>query len=225
MSSSNASITRMPVVVSFRYRCLAMRNTRYVSTIRTPRSNRWAGGSAIVCRVERWPSCWVTKPCRRPCACARPRARPPLPDNPWQVEARISREKLDFVPHPFENIAALRGVPAEDCTIVEFVLDLTFGGAHADAAVRRDRTAGRPLLVAERARGPAVAQRGGRGGARGRDHPQRRHLPGGRPVPAAIRQRRDRRQPALRQHGVAHRGVRLPGPAGGALRRRRPAPH
>jgi len=48
--------------------------------------------------------------------------------SPWTVEARISLDKPDFVRHDFRDIAALRGVPAEDCTIVEGELLLGYGG-------------------------------------------------------------------------------------------------
>ncbi len=44
----------------------------------------------------------------------------------WKCETRITLERLDFVPHKFQNIEALRGVPAKDCTTVESDLHLTF---------------------------------------------------------------------------------------------------
>src|SRR5690348_3646739 len=45
----------------------------------------------------------------------------------WKLETRITLERLDFVPHKFQNIEALRGVPAKDCTTVESDLHLSFG--------------------------------------------------------------------------------------------------
>ncbi|HVF11083.1 MAG TPA: hypothetical protein VNA16_09790, partial [Abditibacteriaceae bacterium] len=45
----------------------------------------------------------------------------------WTVSTRTTKEKLDFVAHRFADIAALRGVPAEECTTVEFELLLSFG--------------------------------------------------------------------------------------------------
>jgi hypothetical protein len=46
----------------------------------------------------------------------------------WGVSTRITREKLDYTPHKFADIPSLRGVPAEDCTTVEFELELSYGG-------------------------------------------------------------------------------------------------
>jgi len=46
----------------------------------------------------------------------------------WTVEARVSREKLDYTKHDFRDIASLRGVPADDCTTVEYELLLGYGG-------------------------------------------------------------------------------------------------
>ncbi|MBI4025948.1 MAG: hypothetical protein HY360_13260 [Verrucomicrobia bacterium] len=51
-----------------------------------------------------------------------------LPVSPWKLTARISREKLDYVAHKFANIEALRGVPANECTTVEYEILLEFGG-------------------------------------------------------------------------------------------------
>jgi len=45
----------------------------------------------------------------------------------WKVEARITREKLDYTPHKFSDIASLRGVPAAECTTVESELELQYG--------------------------------------------------------------------------------------------------
>lgn len=50
------------------------------------------------------------------------------PSNAWAHEAVVTREKLDFVHHPFNKIADLRGVPAEDCTTIEGEVQLTYGG-------------------------------------------------------------------------------------------------
>jgi hypothetical protein len=47
---------------------------------------------------------------------------------PWTVSTRITKEKLDFTRHKFADIEALRGVPADECTTVEFELLLGFGG-------------------------------------------------------------------------------------------------
>ena len=46
----------------------------------------------------------------------------------WEVRTRITREKLDYTPHKFADIPSLRGVPAEECTTVEFELELGYGG-------------------------------------------------------------------------------------------------
>jgi hypothetical protein len=51
----------------------------------------------------------------------------PASESKWKLETRITLERLDFVPHKFQNIDALRGVPAKDCTTVESDLHLTFG--------------------------------------------------------------------------------------------------
>jgi len=45
----------------------------------------------------------------------------------WQVRTRLTREKLDYTPHKFADIASLRGVPAEECTTVEYELELAYG--------------------------------------------------------------------------------------------------
>src|SRR5215212_6797139 len=41
------------------------------------------------------------------------------PASPWTAQAHITLERLDYVPHKFNNIEALRGVPAKDCTTIE----------------------------------------------------------------------------------------------------------
>lgn len=46
----------------------------------------------------------------------------------WQVSTRISREKLDYVPPRFHDLASLRGMSPADCTTVEFELELDYGG-------------------------------------------------------------------------------------------------
>lgn len=58
-------------------------------------------------------------------ASAKPRA---AGESAWSVATRIVREKLDFKPPKFYDIASLRGVPAEDCTTVEFEVALQYGG-------------------------------------------------------------------------------------------------
>ncbi|MCC7191278.1 MAG: hypothetical protein IT444_00730 [Phycisphaeraceae bacterium] len=45
----------------------------------------------------------------------------------WTVSTHLVREKLDFKPPKFYDIASLRGVPAEDCTTVEFEVVLQYG--------------------------------------------------------------------------------------------------
>lgn len=45
---------------------------------------------------------------------------------PWSFEAQITRQQLHFTPHRFADIQALRGVPASDCTTVEFELLLRY---------------------------------------------------------------------------------------------------
>lgn len=50
------------------------------------------------------------------------------PVSPWQVKTRITKEKLDYTPHKFSDIASLRGVPAGECTTVEYELELGYGG-------------------------------------------------------------------------------------------------
>jgi hypothetical protein len=52
------------------------------------------------------------------------RAPPPVR---WQVNTRITREKLDYVAPKFGDIPSLRGVPVGDCTTVEYELELAFG--------------------------------------------------------------------------------------------------
>jgi len=47
---------------------------------------------------------------------------------PWTLEVRISREQLEFERHNFSNIQQLRGVPASECTTVEYELLLNYGG-------------------------------------------------------------------------------------------------
>lgn len=51
-----------------------------------------------------------------------------LPISPWKLTTRVSREKLDYVAHKFANIEALRGVPADECTTVEYECLLEYGG-------------------------------------------------------------------------------------------------
>lgn len=51
----------------------------------------------------------------------------PAPQTKWKIDTRITLERLDFKPHKFADIEALRGVPAVDCTTVESELQLTFG--------------------------------------------------------------------------------------------------
>jgi hypothetical protein len=46
----------------------------------------------------------------------------------WEVGTRITKEKLEFTAHSFRDIAQLRGVPADECTTVEFELALSYGG-------------------------------------------------------------------------------------------------
>jgi len=53
--------------------------------------------------------------------------RAPAPSR-WGVSTRITKEKLDYTPHKFADIPSLRGVPAEECTTVEFELELAYGG-------------------------------------------------------------------------------------------------
>ena len=48
-------------------------------------------------------------------------------ESAWSIEARVVKEKLEFTPPKFFDIASLRGVPAADCTTVEFELLLTHG--------------------------------------------------------------------------------------------------
>lgn len=48
--------------------------------------------------------------------------------SPWTVTAAISREQLDYTRHAFTDIASLRGVPAAECTRVEFTVALSYGG-------------------------------------------------------------------------------------------------
>ncbi len=55
-------------------------------------------------------------------------AAPSQPSDGWSVNTRITREKLDFKPAKYSNVESLRGVPAEDCTTVEFELLLGYGG-------------------------------------------------------------------------------------------------
>jgi hypothetical protein len=55
----------------------------------------------------------------------KPAASPSAPK--WKIEARITEERLDFVPHKFTNIESLRGVPAKDCTTVEYEMRLNYG--------------------------------------------------------------------------------------------------
>ncbi len=50
------------------------------------------------------------------------------PCRAWQVETRITREELGFVAHRFDHLSDLRGVPAADCTTIEFELLLSYGG-------------------------------------------------------------------------------------------------
>lgn len=54
-------------------------------------------------------------------------AEPPAGASPWRVAARVTRKQLPFVPHRFDHVDQLRGVPAGDCTFVEYALDLAFG--------------------------------------------------------------------------------------------------
>lgn len=45
----------------------------------------------------------------------------------WSYKISTTTERLDFVPHSFPDIPALRGVPAEDCALVEGELELRYG--------------------------------------------------------------------------------------------------
>ena len=54
-------------------------------------------------------------------------AHAPAPTR-WEVRTRMTREKLDYTPPKFNDIASLRGVPTTDCTTVEFELELAYGG-------------------------------------------------------------------------------------------------
>jgi len=46
----------------------------------------------------------------------------------WELRTRITKEKLEYARPKFNDIPSLRGVPVEDCTTVEFELELAFGG-------------------------------------------------------------------------------------------------
>jgi hypothetical protein len=56
--------------------------------------------------------------------------RPSMPDSPspWTLATSLTTERLPFVAHNFADVDALRGVPAADCTTLEYALDLTYGG-------------------------------------------------------------------------------------------------
>ncbi|MCE9590013.1 MAG: hypothetical protein K8S99_05760 [Planctomycetes bacterium] len=73
---------------------------------------------------------------RRPAA-----HRAEAPQRPWTFSTRITKERLEFKPPRFNDIASLRGVPEPDTTVVEFELVLGY----------KDR----PLVVQFGATGPS----------------------------------------------------------------------
>ena len=50
------------------------------------------------------------------------------PSKAWTVQSRVTVERLEFKAVKYNDVASLRGVPAEDCTSVESELLLGFGG-------------------------------------------------------------------------------------------------
>jgi len=57
-----------------------------------------------------------------------PGVRSDSPDRPWSISTRITKERLEFKPPRFSDIASLRGVPEPDTTSVEFELVLNYKG-------------------------------------------------------------------------------------------------
>ncbi len=57
----------------------------------------------------------------------RPKAAPDEASS-WTLLTPLTTERIPFVPHKFADIDSLRGVPAADCTTLEYALDLTHGG-------------------------------------------------------------------------------------------------
>ncbi|MFA5043468.1 MAG: hypothetical protein WC381_07010 [Kiritimatiellia bacterium] len=58
---------------------------------------------------------------------ARP-AKVPAEPSPWTLSTPLTTERIPYVAHNFPDIDGLRGVPAADCSTLEYALDLAYGG-------------------------------------------------------------------------------------------------
>lgn len=102
-----------------------------------PRGRFRAGAQPLAAWPEGWP--------RRLLVTLSGRSEAPLPDRlrlgvargagtpaeggrGWALRLRPTTERLSYVPHRFADIDRLRGVPASECTTMEFALELSWGG-------------------------------------------------------------------------------------------------